>query len=148
MKRSGRRWRLARTVALLTLLGLLGYTTFTAELPWQQWGRWALWLLLAVVSVLFSLSVSKEYRLIRKREQLLDQYHDEKVVDDILNQVIWEGESHEQVHASLGEPVAIKSLVRRTKKKEVWKYGHEGGNRYRLRIVLDNDRVVGWKLRC
>ncbi|MGI9326266.1 MAG: hypothetical protein ACR2PZ_13675 [Pseudomonadales bacterium] len=147
MKRQGRKWYLARAIALSTLLVLLGYATLTAQLQWQRWGRWLLWLMLAVVFVRFGFSVSKEYRSIRKRERLLALYPDEKIVDDILNQVLWEGESHEQVLASLGEPEAINSLQRRTKKKEVWKYGHEGGNRFRLRIVLDNDRVVGWKLR-
>lgn len=91
--------------------------------------------------------MTKHYRAIRRRERLLEQYGNEAEVDDILNQVIWQGETSEQVRSSLGPPEAVQGLQRRTKKKEIWKYGHETGNRYRLRIVLDDDVVVSWKVR-
>ncbi|MFK7912463.1 MAG: DUF2845 domain-containing protein [Pseudomonadales bacterium] len=89
----------------------------------------------------------RNYREIRKREALLERFGDPAIVDDLLAQVIWQGETAAQVQASLGEPVAIEAKARRTKKQEVWKYGHEGGNRYRLRITLDDDIVARWDLR-
>ena len=45
---------------------------------------------------------------------------------------------------SLGQPQDIDTKVLKTKKKEIWKYNHNGGNRFGLRITLDNDIVVGW----
>jgi hypothetical protein len=32
----------------------------------------------------------------------------------------------------------------KTKRKAVWKYAHRGGNRYGLRITVENNAVVGW----
>jgi hypothetical protein len=28
--------------------------------------------------------------------------------------------------------------------KEIWKYNHSGGNRYGLRITIENGEVIGW----
>ena len=102
----------------------------------------------ATVSVVsFLRNTARHYRDIRKRETLLEQFDDPAVVDDLMAQVIWQGETAEQVRLSLGEPIAIDAKALRTKQQEVWKYGHEGGNRYRLRITLDNERVVRWDMR-
>ena len=68
-------------------------------------------------------------------------------LDDMLAKVIWAGEQSQQVRASLGAPHAVETLARKTKSKEIWKYGHEGSNRYRLRITLDDNLVSSWTLR-
>lgn len=68
-------------------------------------------------------------------------------LDDMLAKVIWSGQQSQQVRDSLGRPEAVETLARKTKTKEIWKYGHEGSNRYRLRITLDDGEVSTWKLR-
>jgi hypothetical protein len=45
---------------------------------------------------------------------------------------------------SLGHPADIDEKVLKTKKKEIWKYHHMGGNRFGLRITLELNQVVGW----
>jgi hypothetical protein len=83
-----------------------------------------------------------------KKKQRLDylrnKYKVEEVVQRIFDGYFWQGQTADQLIDSLGQPADIDYNVLKTKKKEVWKYGHQGGNRYRLRITLENDIVVGW----
>ena len=75
---------------------------------------------------------------------LMAKYGDKETVNNIINKAIWVGQTEEQLRESLGAPEDIDQKVLKTKKKEVWKYGHKGGNRYMYRITLDDDEVVGW----
>ena len=104
------------------------------------------WLLLAaivvgviVLSVAISISNKK-----KRRAYLLDKYQDEEIVDSIMNRSFWQGQTGEQLIDSLGKPHDIDQKILKSKKKEVWKYNHQGGKRYGLRITLDDDIVVGW----
>ncbi|AWK83236.1 hypothetical protein BST98_07060 [Photobacterium damselae] len=87
---------------------------------------------------------SKSNKTKKRREYLIDKYKDLSLVEDLMNQYFWVGQTAEQLIDSLGHPVDIEQKILKTKKKEVWKYSHQGGNRYSLRITLDNDHVVGW----
>lgn len=71
----------------------------------------------------------------RLRAMLMVIYNDERVVDDIMNNRFWQGQTDDQLIYSLGSPVAKDKKVLKTKKKEVWKYNHKSGNRYGLRIT-------------
>ena len=87
----------------------------------------------------------------KKREErfayLYGKYKDNELVDKIMNKSFWQGQTVEQLIDSLGEPKDIDQKILKTKTKEIWKYFHEGGNRYRLRITLENGIVVGWDQR-
>lgn len=80
----------------------------------------------------------------KKSEQLMAKYQDESLVNKLMEHSFWQGQTSEQLLDSLGSPKDIDEKVLKTKKKEIWKYHHQGGNRYGLRITLDNDIVVGW----
>ena len=80
----------------------------------------------------------------KRREMLLKKYHDPKLVEALMARRIWQGQTAEQVLDSLGKPHDVDQKLLKTKKKEVWKYHHQGANRYGLRITLDDDHVVGW----
>ena len=80
-----------------------------------------------------------------RRAELLEKYKDKTVVDSILAKRIWVGQLREQLIDSLGQPHDIDQKVLKTKKRELWKYDHKGGNRYMYRITLENDVVVGWE---
>ena len=97
-------------------------------------------------SILASAAQKKEREERRRAHAayIYGKYGHSKVAEDILNQVIWTGESGEQLRDSLGRPIDIDQKVLKTKKKEVWKYAQTGTNRFGLRITLDNDVVVGW----
>ena len=87
---------------------------------------------------------SKSNKNKKRREYLIDKYQDLSLVEDLMNQCFWVEKTADQLIDSLGHPVDIDQKMLKTKKKEVWKYSHQGGNRYSLRITLDNDHVVGW----
>lgn len=85
-------------------------------------------------------AMKKENRLSYLREK----YEDEEIVQDMMNESIWQGQTSGQLLDSIGQPEDIDNKVLKTKKKEIWKYQNRGGNRYGLRITLENDEVVGW----
>ena len=87
---------------------------------------------------------SKSNKNKKRREYLIDKYQDLSLVEDLMNQCFWVEQTADQLIDSLGYPVDVEQKMLKTKKKEVWKYSHQGGNRYSLRITLDNDHVVGW----
>jgi hypothetical protein len=80
-----------------------------------------------------------------RRSELPRKYGDEKVVDAIMRQSYWQGQTAEQLRDSLGTPADIDEKVLKTKRKEIWKYHHLGGNRFGLRITLEQEQVVGWE---
>lgn len=83
-------------------------------------------------------------RTAKRRAELMKKYQDSRLVEDLMNKNFWQGQTAEQLIDSLGRPEDIDQKILKTKKKEIWKYNHQGGNRYGLRITLDNDHVVGW----
>ena len=103
-------------------------------------------LALAMLALLwrFGLPALQEWWRVRR---LCRKYPAGPELDDMLAKVIWSGQQSQQVRDSLGAPHSVETLARKTKSKEIWKYGHEGGNRYRLRITLDDAVVSSWKLR-
>jgi len=80
----------------------------------------------------------------KRREKLMTKYQDNDLVEKLMERSFWQGQTSGQLLDSLGTPVDINKKILKTKKKEVWKYNHQSGNRYGLRITLDNDIVVGW----
>lgn len=83
----------------------------------------------------------------KKKERLSylkEKYKDDEIVQKIFDGYFWQDQTAEQLIDSLGAPVEIDNNVLKTKKKEIWKYEHQGGNRFNLRITLENDVVIGW----
>lgn len=87
------------------------------------------------------------YKAVKNKKRLAylrEKYNDEDIVQNIFKGHIWQGQTDEQIIDSIGDPIEVDNKVLKTKKKEIWKYGHKGGNRFDLRITLENDIVVGW----
>lgn len=99
---------------------------------------WYWWLVIVIGA--FALITA----LLAKRMRLTLKYKDENLVDELLNETFWQGQTAEQLRDSLGEPLDIDQKVLKTKVKEVWKYEQTGKNRYGLKITLDDGVVVGW----
>ena len=76
---------------------------------------------------------------------LSDKYKDATAVARIMNGEAWIGQTAEQLRDSLNKPEDIDTKVMKSKIRETWKYGQYGTNRYRLRIVLEDNIVVGWE---
>lgn len=79
-----------------------------------------------------------------RRSALLQKYGDAQVVERIMSRSYWQGQTAEQLRDSLGDPADIDEKVLKTKSKQVWKYQQTGVNRFALRIIVENDSVVGW----
>jgi len=75
---------------------------------------------------------------------LTEKYTDKIIVQAILDQKIWEGMTAGHLFDSAGEPETIDQKYMKNKSREIWKYHHEGGNRFLLRVTLENGIVVGW----
>ncbi|MFQ6346047.1 DNA translocase FtsK [Pseudomonas sp. R11F] len=86
----------------------------------------------------------KEEELALRTAYLSEKYADQRIVQAILDQKIWEGMTAAHLFDSAGEPEAIDQKYMKAKSREIWKYHHEGGNRFLLRVTLENGIVVGW----
>ncbi|MFC1337271.1 MAG: DUF2845 domain-containing protein [gamma proteobacterium symbiont of Clathrolucina costata] len=104
---------------------------------------WGVFVVLLIV-IIGLFVVSKISKTNKRKSQLMAKYQDEDLVERLMNNYFWQGQSASELIDSLGKPEDVDRKVLKTKTKEVWKYNHQGGKRYGLRITLDNDVVVGW----
>jgi hypothetical protein len=103
-------------------------------------------LVVAVVAALgLAMILEYERRLRARRRELMTKYGNDEIVEAIINKQLWQGATPEQIVDSWGYPDDVDRSVFKNKTKETWKYGQTGVNRYRQRVFVENDRVVGWK---
>lgn len=79
-----------------------------------------------------------------RRTYLVEKYGDTEIVEKIMAGKVWQGQTAAQLRDSLGNPADTDERVMKTKRREVWKYGQVGRNRFAIRITLEQDIVVGW----
>jgi hypothetical protein len=82
---------------------------------------------------------------IQRRKALMEKYGDEELVNRLMRKEIWEGQTSEQLVDSLGDPQEKDTTAYKTKTKDTWKYQRMGRGQYRLRVIVENGSVVGWK---
>lgn len=101
------------------------------------------WLIgiVVIVGLFIAFSIHSDKK---RREQLLAKYGDPKIVEMIMSRKFWQGQTQEQLIDSLGRPADIDQKVLKSKVKETWKYNQKGRNRFGLRIIVENNIVVGW----
>jgi hypothetical protein len=75
----------------------------------------------------------------------LSSRYGEELAKRIVNRRLWVGCTTEILVEMLGHPSAIDEKVLKTKVKRTFKYFPTGANRYSLRVMVDNDEVVGWE---
>jgi hypothetical protein len=76
---------------------------------------------------------------------LLDKYRDPIVANEIIAGGIWRDMTKEQLLDAWGHPAYVETKVMKTKVLETYKFGRVGANRFRRRVTLENDIVVGWE---
>lgn len=99
------------------------------------------------VLILILIFAFKEYRRQKRYDKLMAKYNDTNVVDKIIKNKIWQGQSLDQLRDSFGAPQDTEKKVLKTKTKETWKYNHINGNRYGTRVFIENDKVIGWEFK-
>ena len=86
----------------------------------------------------------EQQRRAEERQRLVAKYG-ETVADGILRHQVWQGMTEEQLLESWGNPEDRDIEIKRATKKETWKYGEIGKNRFSDRVFLENGIVIGWK---
>lgn len=129
----------AKLIAWAIIIGLpiYGITQLGESMGWGLLGGGVI----AIIALAIWYQTAQKRK---RRDDLMAKYNDTELVDKLMERYFWQGQTSEQLLDSLGNPEDVDEKVLKTKKKEVWKYNHRGGNRYALRVTLDNDIVVGW----
>jgi hypothetical protein len=96
------------------------------------------------VSDTFDLFGTKKRKRDLRLALLRNKYRDEELVQALMNGQFWQGQTASQLADALGDPEAIDNVQLKSRKREIWKYGSTGINRYSLRITLDDDLVATW----
>ena len=81
------------------------------------------------------------YGKARRRTYLMSKYNDEVIVQNIIDEKVWQGMSKEQLIDSWGKPADIDHKVYKTKSVDLYKYGQTGKNRSRSKVT-DRKSVV------
>lgn len=124
-------------LAFVVGLPIYGLFKFGEALGWAVVGG-------GVVVITALVVISKIASKKARRNELMRKYDNAQLVEAIMSRSFWQGQTKDQLVDSLGNPQDIDEKVLKTKTKEIWKYDHLGGNRYGLRITIENDEVVGW----
>jgi uncharacterized membrane protein len=105
--------------------------------------------IVALVISLFMFKIFLNHRKYKKWVKYLKTKYnnDMDIVNGILNQEFWKGQSSEQLLDSLGSPSAIDKQVLKTKTKEVWKYHKVRKGQYALKITLEQGLIVAWDMK-
>lgn len=99
---------------------------------------------LTAVAIVVLIVSYRYYKKQKRMSYLREKYQDEDLVQRIFSEYFWEGQSAEQLRDSLGPPIAVDNKLLKTKTREIWKYNHQGANRFALRITVENGYVSGW----
>lgn len=89
----------------------------------------------------------QEFNDRQRRLRFLVNKHGDEIGKKLFQQLVWQGETEEQLRDSLGAPMDIDTQVMKSKSREIWKYRQTSANRYALKITLENGVVVGWDSR-
>lgn len=140
--RSG--WNLKVVIAIGNVLFLLAVTAWAAKASGDsKVSKFdiPLYIYLFFVCCCLLFIRLKEFK---RRKYLFGKYRDEKLVESLLGGYFWKGQSTDELKDSIGDPIRIERQVLKTKTKEIWKYCEYGVRRYRLRITIEENRVVSW----
>lgn len=104
----------------------------------------AIGLFVVIIGVLVVMVAVSAANSAARRKEIHAKYGHNELAEAIIARRVWVGQTPEQLIDSKGRPHDIDEKRLKTKSKEIWKYHHRGGNRYGLRITVENGEVVGW----
>ena len=81
----------------------------------------------------------------RQRSGLMAKYYDMAIVNKIMSNQYWQGQTREQLIDALGRPDETDSYVMNAEQKETYKYRLKARRGFKLLVFLDNGIVVGWE---
>lgn len=101
-------------------------------------------IIVLIVVLAYQNKAAQAAREAARKNAIYDKYGHTEIASRIIAGSIWQGQTAEQLRDARGRPADIDEKVLKTKTKETWKYVPRGGNRYGLRITVENGIVVGW----
>jgi hypothetical protein len=130
----------------LTLVAGFALYVFISAYNWVVAHKlWTALIVAGIVAIGFISAALEDSGKEARRKELNEKYnHDEDIVSGILSRSFWKGQTAEQLLDSLGSPEATDKKVLKTKTKEIWKYHEAKKGQFKLKITLENDRVVAW----
>jgi hypothetical protein len=91
----------------------------------------------------------QNYRISCRRAKLMAKYNDAVLVDKLMANTIWYGQTADQLLDSIGKPAYIKHFQLLTKDKKELSYNQCGKGKYKTTIIIervtDQYQVVGWR---
>jgi hypothetical protein len=101
--------------------------------------------LMVGLAVVIGLKIKNGIKRKRRREGLIARYG-EVVAARIFAHEVWQGMTEDQVVESWGAPVDVDDEIRKSTRKQTWKYTQTGKNRFARKVFLENGVVIGWKV--
>lgn len=102
-------------------------------------------LIVIIGAVIVAAVLIQQYSQRKRRQFLMAKYKDASLVDLIMSKKIRQGMSTEQLVDSWGRPADVDEKVYKTKVKYTFKYNRTGKNRFKDRVYVENDLVIGWQ---
>lgn len=131
------------SIFFIILMGiLLGGASWVYEV-FHIWGFIFPCILYGFGLILFL--ILEKHQKIKRIQRLNLKYEDQLLIEKIINGEIWYKQSLDELIDAIGLPHRIVYEVMKVKKREVWKYDHQGGERYNLMVTLENDSVISWE---
>lgn len=81
----------------------------------------------------------------RARWQRLATAFGEENASRVMRREIWKGETQEMLFESYGHPHAKEEIVKKTKTTHIFKYDELAKGRYRVRVTVEQNVIVGWE---
>ncbi len=99
---------------------------------------------MALLGIWVLINRAQESKREDERLRMVSDKYSGETASLIAQKMFWRGQTAEQLRDSLGLPEAIDVKLLKTKRREIWKYGHYEANRYSTHITLDNGTVTTW----
>jgi hypothetical protein len=106
--------------------------------------EWIVVAILLAVAAVVLVFVARALASHSRYARLLAKYGDDRLVQALVTQTIWQGMTAEQLRDSWGEPAAVEQKVMKTRVREVYKYKPVGKNRFRDKVTLEDGIITGW----
>jgi hypothetical protein len=80
----------------------------------------------------------------RRRDALLARYNDPEVVEKIMHECVWGGQTADQLADALGRPRDVERRELPHLVQEVWRYDSDGLRKPKA-VILEYGKVVEWE---
>ena len=113
-------------------------------------------ILITIIIFSIILYIIESITISYRKDKLIKKYGDEEVAEKIIERLIWQGQTEEQLLDSVGKPTFFIHDYQGERVKEIWRYEHSIPKHGRFRsfgdlppdfeVFIENSKVVSWEL--